>query len=198
MFTVNIRFATLLLFAVPAFAASVPGISNFDQVDSHVYRGGQPSAQGLGYLADLGVKTVIDLRESGIRADAEQKVVTGSGMRYVNVPMGGLTPPTQDQISKILELLENPAAGPVFVHCLHGADRTGAVIAAYHIDHDKWDNSRALSDAKAHHMSIFQLPRENFIRSFQARGLETVASPGGAAAVSTAITPATAATILTR
>ena len=121
-------------------------------------------------MATLGVKTVIDLREPGGRSQAEERVVTTAGMTYINVPMSGLTPPTDNEIGKILDLLENTGSGPVFVHCLRGADRTGAVIAAYHIDHDKWDNGRALKDAKAHGMSFFQLPRESFIADFRPRG----------------------------
>ena len=64
-------------------------------------------------------------------------------------------------------LLEAATAGPVFVHCMRGADRTGAVIAAYRIDHDHWDNYRALKEAMSLGMSFFQLPRQNFIRKFQ-------------------------------
>lgn len=157
------------VFGLPALAASAPGIKNFDQVDSHVYRGGQPTAAGFQLLATLGVKTVVDLREAGDRSQAEQRAVAGAGMTYVNVPMTGLTPPTDNEIGKILTLLEDTGSGPVFVHCQRGADRTGAVIAAYHIDHDKWDNRRALKDAKAHGMSFFQLPRESFISDFQPR-----------------------------
>ena len=88
-------------------------------------------------------------------------------MQYVNVPMTRLTPPTEAEIAKILALLEDATTGPVFVHCLRGADRTGAVIAAYRIDHDRWDNSRALEEAMSFGMSFFQLPRQNFIRKFQ-------------------------------
>ena len=168
MFLRNLPFAALLL-AGPVFASSVPGVRNFDQVDQNVYRGGQPTTEGFRYLASLGVKTVIDLRESGERSQQEEKAVTGAGMKYFNVPMSGLTPPSTDEITRILDLLENPSGGPAFVHCQRGADRTGAVIAAYHIDHDSWDNARALQDAKAHSMSFFQLPRENFIRQFEAR-----------------------------
>ena len=157
----------MLVFSLPVFAGSAPGIKNFDQVDAHVYRGGQPSAEGFQYLSKVGVKTIIDLRESGGRARAEERVVTGDGMRYVNVPMTGLTPPTESEISRILALLEDSTSGPVFVHCLRGADRTGAVIAAYHIDHDQWDNARALKDAKAHRMSYFQFPRQSYIRDFR-------------------------------
>jgi tyrosine-protein phosphatase SIW14 len=182
----SIRFAFFLLFGVPVFAASVPGIRNFDQVDQNVYRGGQPTTRGFRNLASLGVKTVIDLRESGARSQTEQRIVTAAGMNYLNIPMSGLTPPTAADITKILDLLEHPSAGPAFVHCLHGADRTGAVIAAYRIDHDHWDNARALSDAKAHSMSSFQWPRQNFIRQFQARN----ASPAnGIALPAAAIVP---------
>jgi protein tyrosine phosphatase (PTP) superfamily phosphohydrolase (DUF442 family) len=167
-----------LVFGLSAFAGSAPGIKNFDQVDAHVLRGGQPSAEGFQYLAKLGVKTIVDLREAGKRADDEKRMVTAAGMTYVNVPMTGLTPPTEGEISKILGLLEDGATGPVFVHCMRGADRTGAVIAAYHIDHDKWDNQRALNDAKAHHMGTFQLPRQAYIRGFKARA-EVSAAPAG-------------------
>ncbi len=151
----------------PAVAGNAPGIDNFDKVDAHVYRGAQPTEEGFRYLASIGIKTVIDLREGGDRAKAEEGIVTGAGMEYLNVPMTGLTPPTKAELLKILPLLEDPATGPVFVHCMRGADRTGAVIAAYHIDHDGWDNARALQDAKAHKMGFFQFPRRNFIKNFQ-------------------------------
>ncbi len=189
----NARLTALLAFVVPVFAASTPGIKNFDQVDRNVYRGGQPTTKGFQYLASLGVKTIIDLRESGERSQLEQKAVAGAGMKYINIPMTGLTPPSMDEITKILDLLENPSIGPAFVHCRRGADRTGAVIAAYHIDHDNWDNARALKDAKAHRMSFFQLPRESFIEHFQARN----ASPDQPAATSLA-TAVAAAAILTK
>ena len=66
------------------------------------------------------------------------------------------------------------------------ADRTGAVIAAYHINHDKWENGRALKDAKAHGMSFFQLPRESYIRNFHPRAVEaSTAKPTDAGVVTT-------------
>jgi protein tyrosine phosphatase (PTP) superfamily phosphohydrolase (DUF442 family) len=194
------RLSLCLLFCgLPAFAASAPGIKNFDQLDQRVYRGGQPTDEGFQYLAKLGVKHIIDLREADDRARAEERVVTAAGMKYTNVPMTGLTAPTAAEIERILTILEDETSGPVFVHCKRGADRTGAVIAAYHIEHDKWDNARALKDAMAHGMSHFQLPRQGYIRKFQARTLdasatkavptEAVAAPAPAAAAPTAAGP---------
>jgi protein-tyrosine phosphatase len=153
--------------------SSVPGIDNFYQVDEHVYRGAQPTTEGFKYLATIGIKTVLDLREDGERATAEAQLVTSLGMQYVNVAMTGLTPPTLAEITRILALLEDGTAGVVFVHCMRGADRTGAVIAAYRIDHDHWDNSRALKEAMSFGMSFFQLPRQDFIRKFQPLPIKT-------------------------
>src|SRR5215831_12891936 len=114
-------FICTVLFSLPALAgSSVPGIHNFYQVDEHVYRGGQPTSEGLSYLAKIGVKTVLDLREPGRRSAQEESDVTALGMRYINVPMGGLTPPSEAQIAKILALLEDKSGGPVFVHCRRG------------------------------------------------------------------------------
>lgn len=149
-------------------APSAPGIDNFYQVDDHVYRGAQPTEEGFKYLAKIGVKTIVDLRENDHRNAGEEKMVTSLGMRFVSVPMTGLTPPTNAEITKILRLLEGPDGG-VFVHCKRGADRTGAVIAAYRIDENHWDNARALKEAMSRRMSIFQGPRQNYIRDFQPR-----------------------------
>ena len=169
----------LFVFALvlPAFAgSSASGIKNFHQVNEHVYRGAQPTDEGFQYLAKIGVKTVIDLREADDRATQEESAVTAAGMKYVNVPMTGLTPPTDAEITKILAILEDNTAGPAFVHCKRGADRTGAVIGAYRIDHDHWDSARALQEAKSDGMSFFQFPRQAFIRDFQARTIEAKAT----------------------
>src|SRR5260370_32357928 len=180
------RSRTLLFaLAIPAFAgSSAPGIKNFHQVNEHVYRGAQRADEGFQYLAKIGVKTVIDLREADELSQAEEGVVTAAGMKYVNVPMTGLTPPTESEITRILGILEDDGAGAAFVHCQRGADRTGAVIAAYRIDHDHWDNARALSEANADGMGSFQFPRRSYIRDFQPR---TIESKTGAKAASATI-----------
>jgi protein tyrosine/serine phosphatase len=177
----------LFALALPALAGSLPeGIKNFYQVDQNVYRGAQPTGGGFKYLAKIGVKTVIDLRAADERSESEESMVTAEGMKYVSVPMTGLTAPTEAQISRILGILEADT-GPVFVHCKRGADRTGVVIASYRIDHDGWDNAHALSEAKARGMSFFQFPRMSYISAFQPRTLDAKTSADGNVA-STALT----------
>jgi tyrosine-protein phosphatase SIW14 len=159
--------AVLAIITLPALAGSpAPGIKNFDKVDDHVYRGAQPTNEGFAYLAKIGVKTVLDLREDGQRARDEERTVTAAGMKYVHVPMSGLTPPSDAQTRQVLTLLEDASVGPVFVHCMRGADRTGAVIATYHMEHDHWEATKALADANSHGMSWMQFPRKSYIMSF--------------------------------
>lgn len=169
------RFSLLFVLALPVFAgSSANGIENFYQVDQNVFRGAQPTEGGFKYLAEIGVKTVIDLREADQRSRAEEGLVTAAGMTYVNIPMTGLTPPTEAEISRALGILEG-GSGAVFVHCKRGADRTGVVIASYRIDHDGWDSERALREAKARGMSFLQLPRMSYIKAFRPRILEAKA-----------------------
>jgi hypothetical protein len=76
----------IFVFSAPAFAGSpVQGIHNFYQVDSHLYRGAQPTESGFEYLAKIGVKTVIDLREAGDRSASEEKMVTALGLKAARI-----------------------------------------------------------------------------------------------------------------
>jgi protein tyrosine/serine phosphatase len=142
-------------------------LPNFHEVNDQVYRGGQPSQAGLKRLAEMGVKTILDLREAGARSRREEQSANALGMRYINVGMNGIEAPSSDQIERSLSTLEDHGAGPIFVHCKRGADRTGMVIACYRIRHDGWDNKKALAEAKQHGMRWFQLPMQNYVLRYE-------------------------------
>ena len=158
-----------LAFSIPAWSAHVEplqGIPNFHQVNEHVFRGGQPTAAGWQGLAKLGIKTVVDLRRTDEHStDEEAKAVAAAGLNYVNVPMKGVVAPTDEQITKVLALLDS--TDPVFVHCHRGADRTGTVIACYRIAHDGWEPRRALNEAKSIGMRWTQVGLKRYIMGFQ-------------------------------
>jgi uncharacterized protein (TIGR01244 family) len=147
-------------------AAGTIAIPNFHQVNDHVYRGGQPSDDAWPGLAKMGVKTVIDLRrEDEHSTAAEAQAVAAAGMKYINVPMKGVVAPSDGQVAKILAVLNSDE--PVFVHCKRGADRTGAVIACYRIEHDRWARQQALQEAKSFGMGSLQLGLKHYVMSFQ-------------------------------
>jgi protein tyrosine/serine phosphatase len=169
--------AALVLICAPALAGpaeqpavlSIAGVPNFHQVNETLYRGAQPSAAGFGGLARIGVKTIIDLRSNGdSRSRAEQKAVEGVGMRYIAVPLGGYSAPSDDQVAKLLALITGNASGPVFIHCRRGADRTGTIIACYRINHDHWDNQKALNEAKSFGMSWTEIAMHHYVMGYKA------------------------------
>jgi tyrosine-protein phosphatase SIW14 len=154
----------------------MPSIPNFHQVNDHVFRGAQPAADAWQALAKLGVKTVIDLRRPDEHStDAEAQAVTAAGMKYFNFPMKGVVAPSDEQVSKILAMLDSKE--PVFIHCKRGADRTGAVIACYRIARDGWQHKQALSEAKSLGMSWTQVGLKRYVMSFQPKTLSTSATP---------------------
>jgi len=163
---------TLLLAAAGLHASSVPGVPNFQQVDEHVYRGAQPSAQGFVSLASLGIKTVIDLRGK----NSEQFAVERAGLHYVRLPWSGYKAPDDTQIAAVLALLNDSSDWPVFVHCKRGADRTGTAIACYRIAHDHWSNQQALAEAKTFGMSSLETAMQRYILRFGAQGAPASAS----------------------
>lgn len=162
------RIATVFFSIGLAAAAAAPkgqDLPNFQQVNERVYRGGQPTAEGFKVLSKLGVKTVIDLQGDSPIKD-EEFLVKAAGMRYINIPMRGMETPTNEHIIQALALMNDANAGPVFVHCHRGADRTGAVIACYRITHDGWDNSKALKEARFYGMSWYQTALQHYVRGF--------------------------------
>jgi uncharacterized protein (TIGR01244 family) len=161
-------FLIFLLASGWALAADVSGVPNFHQVDDHLYRGAQPTAEGFRNLASFGVKTVIDLREPGDRArNDEERMVTAAGMQYIHLGLNGYHAPSSGQIADLLATIARQS-GPVFIHCRRGADRTGTVVACYRIAHQNWTNEKALAEAKQYGMSWTEFSMQDFVKHFMA------------------------------
>jgi uncharacterized protein (TIGR01244 family) len=132
-------------------AAQVAGTStttlkNFGKVNDNYYRGSQPRENEIEQLKRLGVKTVIDLRKDKVPQAADW--VSRAGMKYFNIPMKPGRRATDEQTAYFLSLVNDPANGPVYVHCKGGRHRTGALTAVYRITHDGWNADQAWDEMK--------------------------------------------------
>ncbi len=141
------------------------GISNFGKVDEGLYRGAQPGDEALRALKRLGVKSIINLRMPNDDWKTEPQFAHDNGILYTNVPLRGLGRPTSSQVSTVLKLIQTLPA-PVFIHCAHGCDRTGTIVACYRIQKDKWTSRAALREAKTYGMSLFERGMKKFVLDF--------------------------------
>ncbi|MBX3073640.1 tyrosine-protein phosphatase [Candidatus Obscuribacterales bacterium] len=122
-------------------------IPNFEAVSSYLYRGALPTPWGMEWLKQHGVKTIVDLREANTPpVIGEQITARAMGFNYINMPVRNL--PTSEQLVAFKHIVENArdGAGPVFVHCNYGSDRTGFFIFTWRVAGERWRWSLALCE----------------------------------------------------
>lgn len=144
-------------------------LPNFHQVNSNLYRGAQPEKNGLQRLKDLGIKTVINLRDTGDLSKTEEKTAAAMGIQYFNVPLPNFNRPDDATVARILELINSSENQPVFVHCKRGSDRTGTIMAVYRISHDGWTGEKATAEAKRFGLGFWQLGMKDYIHDYYIR-----------------------------
>lgn len=120
----------------------------FAQVDEGLYRGGQPSAAGFERLARLGIKTIVTLRHRSRTTDRERRLAEQLGMRWVNIPMWYWWRPSDRQVRQFLAIVTDPRNRPVFVHCHHGWNRVGVMVAIYRVAHHHWPPEHAYAEGR--------------------------------------------------
>jgi protein tyrosine/serine phosphatase len=117
------------------------GLPNLHQVTPTLYRGAQPSAVGMRQLRAMGIKTVVNLRS--FNSDREE--IRGTGLAYEHIYMKAWHPERED-IIRFLQITTDNDRTPVFVHCQHGADRTGLMCAVYRVAVCNWTKAEAIRE----------------------------------------------------
>ncbi len=119
----------------------LPGVPNLHKVSEDLYRGAQPSAEGMKRLEKLGIRTVVNLRS--VRSDRDE--IKDTNLAYEHISMTTWDPETKDVV-RFLQIVTDSSRTPVFVHCRHGADRTGTVCAVYRIAVQGWSKDEAIEE----------------------------------------------------
>jgi len=183
------RFALLVVLAasVPPICTEVLGaekrlspiqraraeIERFARVSPVLYRGAQPDSDGLRALRDMGVRTIVNLREG----HDERAEVRSLGMRSVNIPLIGgdeAPAPGKKAVRRFFEVLLDPEMQPVFFHCAHGKDRAGTMCALYRMEVDGWSHARAIREMHAMGFEDSHVNLLRFVQTYEPRGFTTL------------------------
>lgn len=124
--------------AKPIDHAALP---NLHQVSPVLYRSAQPLDGAQQALADLGIKTVVSLRWSADKAELLPNA------KRIHAPIESWDV-DHHEVMRALRAVMDPANQPVLVHCRHGADRTGTVVAAYRILVQDWSVEAAITEMR--------------------------------------------------
>src|SRR5260370_4620857 len=101
----------------------IAGIHNAGKITDTFYRGAQPSEKGLSELKLLGITTIVDLRgEDREKLLWERKHAESLGMRFVNIPVSGWSPPTDEQVVQFPSLFRATPGQKTFIHCRFAGD----------------------------------------------------------------------------
>ena len=114
------------------------GVPNMYRVSDDLYRGDEPTRNGMKQLGAMGIRTVVCVRS----LHSTQSRVNGLGMKYEQIKMVAWEP-TDDHMIQFLRIMKDPANRPVFIHCYTGGDRAGLLTAFYRVIFNGWTKEEA-------------------------------------------------------
>jgi len=111
--------------------------SNTYRVSPNMYRASQPSPSHIAKAAQLGIRTILNLR--GCRDCAsyilEAEACRRHGLTLVDFPVNSRDMPKKETLLKARELFKGMEY-PALLHCKSGADRAGFMSALYLFVHE--------------------------------------------------------------
>lgn len=136
-------------------------LENCYRVSDEVYRCEQPGKNDIADLKALKVRSILNLRHY----HTDSKVFEQAGFQLLLQRMEA-DELTVDDLVAALRLLR-AAPKPVMVHCWHGSDRTGSVVAAYRIVFQNWPPAAALDELRHGGFGYHEKSFPNIITLFE-------------------------------
>jgi hypothetical protein len=122
------------------------GLPNLAQIEPDLFRGAQPEPAGFLALRGMGVRTIVNLRTASPDLDGmHESGLADDAFDYVEIPMLASRPDIE-KARAFLAVAADPTRRPLFFHCKHGADRTGAMAAAYRVVVQGWSAQDAIAE----------------------------------------------------
>lgn len=116
------------------------GFDNLYKVDQDLYRSEQPGHGEMKLLDSIGIRTVVNLRQ--FKNDRDEAAGTSLGLKHIKMNASAIS--YEEIVSGMNALLKSEK--PVLVHCLHGSDRTGCLVAVYRMVKCGWTREEAIRE----------------------------------------------------
>ena len=147
---------------------TVEGIRNFTRVDATVACAGSTAPEAIAGLAKQGFKSIVNLRlatEQGAAVEESKAAAEAAHIKYIHLPFSA-SEPNPKVVDLFIMAVADPANQPVFIHC-GSANRAGALWLVKRMLVDRWDQARAVEEAKMIGLSSETL--ETFALDYVAR-----------------------------
>ena len=117
-------------------------LENCYRVSPDLLRCEQPTEKDIADLKALGVRSILNLR----RWNSDPGALEQAGFRLLVQRMEADDLTVDDLVAALRQFKAAPK--PVLLHCWHGSDRTGSVVAAYRIVFQDWTPAAALDELR--------------------------------------------------
>ncbi|HEY3246364.1 MAG TPA: tyrosine-protein phosphatase [Phycisphaerae bacterium] len=130
-------------------------------------RSGQPNLEDLQTIrAETGLRTIVRLRTLHVDDQQTRTFARNNGINLVDIPIDRGDTPSPDDVQRFLQLFNDPANLPVLVHCAHGTERTGVMVALYRIYHERWSPEQAFREMKSNGFDALMNPKmKQYVRA---------------------------------
>lgn len=115
-------------------------LDNLYKISDQLYRSANPDDSDIPDIKALKIKGILNLRY--YHDDADDLENNDLVLKRVKMKAHKVT--VEEVIEALKFIIEND--GATLVHCLHGSDRTGTVVAAYRIVVQNWSKEKALDE----------------------------------------------------
>jgi uncharacterized protein (TIGR01244 family) len=132
----------------PVKKSTVPGITNFAQVETTVACAGAITPASVAGIKNMGFASIIDLQmatEEGADIDAEAAAAKAAGIKFVHLPFNS-SAPEPAVADRFLKTIAESGTQPAFIHCRSG-NRAAAMWLIKRVLIDKWGNDQAMEEA---------------------------------------------------
>lgn len=115
---------------------------NLYMLNDSIYRCEQPDSLGFTVIDSIGIKSILNLRSK----QTDSVNINNTKLNLYNVEMLSFFIRDKEIIKALKIIHDSPK--PIIVHCKHGSDRTGIIIAMYRIIYQDWPKEKAIIEMK--------------------------------------------------